>query len=53
MFFHTSSVTKMVIQTGRGGGGEGDSIVGGGVGGDSIVFHLRFFTHSAYQCDVA
>ena len=51
MFFHTSSVTKMVIQT-RGGGG-GDSIVGGGVGGDSIVFHLRFFTHSAYQCDVA
>ena len=50
MFFHTSSVTKMVIQT-RGGGG--DSIVGGGVGGDSIVFHLRFFTHSAYQCDVA
>ena len=50
MFFHTSSVTKMVIQT---GGGGGDSIVGGGVGGDSIVFHLRFFTHSAYQCDVA
>ena len=49
MFFHTSSVTKMVIQT----GGGGDSIVGGGVGGDSIVFHLRFFTHSAYQCDVA
>ena len=40
----------MVIQT---GGGGGDSIVGGGVGGDSIVFHLRFFTHSAYQCDVA
>ena len=40
----------MVIQT----GGGGDSIVGGGgVGGDSIVFHLRFFTHSAYQCDVA
>ena len=50
MFFHTSSVTKMVIQT----GGD-DSIVGGGGGveGDSIVFHLRFFTHSAYQCDVA
>ena len=52
MFFHTSSVTKMVIQT-RGGGGGGDAFVGGGVGGDSIVFHLRFFTHSAYQCDVA
>ena len=50
MFFHTSSVNKMVIQTGKGGGG-GDSIVGGGVGGDSIVFHLRFFTDSAYQCD--
>ena len=40
--------------SGGGGGGRGrDSIVGGGVGGDSIVFHLRFFTHSAYQCDVA
>ena len=33
-----------VDQVGGGGGGEGE--------GNSIVFHLRFLTHSACQYDV-
>ena len=33
-----------------GGGGLGGG--GGGGGGASIVFHLRFLTHSVCRCDV-
>ena len=36
------SLVMGLVPGGRGGGGEGDS----------IVFHLRFLTHSVCRCDV-